>query len=68
MALLDMTDNSAQCPPGLCLNTTPPGPAENVNMTLLALLMFSHVYINYTKVCGKKIGYQIGSLMHLVED
>ena len=41
---------------------------ENANMMLLALLMFSHVYINYTKVCGKIIGYQIGSLIHLVED
>ena len=61
VALLDMRDNSAQCPPGLCVNTTLPRTCRKCNQVICSSDSFP-VYVNYTKVCGKIIGYQIGTL------
>ena len=61
VALLDMRDNSAQCPPGLCLNTTLPRTCRKCDYNVTCSSDGFPVYINYTKVCGKIIGYQIGS-------
>ena len=62
VALLDMRDNSAQCPPGLCLNTTPPRTCRKCAYNVTCSSDVFPVYINYTKVCGKIIGYQIGTV------
>ena len=62
VALLDMRDNSAQCPPGLCLNTAPPRTCRKCKYDIACSSDVFPVYINYTKVCGKIIGYQIGSV------
>ena len=62
VALLDMRDNSAQCPPGLCLNMTSPRTCRKCDYNVTCSSDVFPVYINYTKVCGKIIGYQIGTV------
>ena len=62
VALLDMRDNSAQCPPGLCLNTTLLRTCRKCDYNVTCSSDVFPVYINHTKVCGKIIGYQIGSV------
>ena len=55
VALLDMRDNSAQCPPGLCLNTTSPRTCRKCDYNVTCSSDVFPVYVNYTKVCGKII-------------
>ena len=62
VVLLDMRDNSAQCPPGLCLNTTSPRTCRKCDYKVTCSSDIFPVYVNYTKVCGKIIGYQIGTV------
>ena len=62
VAVLDTRDNSAQCPPGLCLNTTSPRTCRKCDYNVTCSSDVFPVYVNYTKVCGKIIGYQIGTV------
>ena len=55
VAKLDMTDPSAECPPGLCLNATAPRTCRICNYE--GTISF-FVGSSYSKVCGRIIGYQ----------
>ena len=61
VAKLDMTDPSAECPPGLCLNATAPRTCRICNYEGTCSLDSFFVGSSYSKVCGRIIGYQIGS-------
>ena len=61
VALLDTRDNSAQCPPGLCLNSTLPRTCRKCDYRVNCSSDTFPVYVNYSNVCGRIIGYQIGS-------
>ena len=58
---LDMTDSSAECPPGLCLNTTAPRTCRICNYEGTCSLDTYFVGTSYSRVCGRIIGYQIGT-------
>ena len=64
MSLLDTRDNSAQCPPGLCLNTTPPRTCRKCDYQDACSSSSFPVYVKYSKMCGRIIGYQIEVLVH----
>ena len=61
VAELDMTRTSSQCPPGLCLNTANPRTCRICIYEGSYSLDIYHVGINYSRVCGRVIGYQVGS-------
>ena len=59
---LDMSDNSSQCPSSLCLNQTNPRTCRIcTNFSRCSLDKF-FVGVNYSRVCGRVIGYQIGTV------
>lgn len=61
VALLDMRDLTTHCPDGLCLNETPPRTCRKCTAAGGCTRTEFSVPVAYSKVCGKVIGYQIGS-------
>ena len=61
VAELDMTRTSSQCPPSLCLNTTNPHTCRICSYAGNCSLDIYPVGINYSRVCGRVIGYQVGT-------
>ena len=64
VAELDMTDNSNQCPSTLTqrIDSNKRTCAINSNSASCAPVIYSIDTIEYSKVCGKIIGYQFGSV------
>ena len=58
---LDMTDSSAKCPPGLCLNTIAPRTCRICNYEGTCSLDTYVVGTSYSRVCGRIIGYKTGT-------
>ena len=66
VASLDMRQPSSKCPSGLCLNTSTPrtcrrcGFRDTKTYSLKSSVTYD-VGVSYSHVCGKVIGYQVGS-------
>ncbi len=58
---LNMKNTFSQCPPGLCLNTSLPQTCRICNFTGGCSSDVFQVQVNYSHVCGRVIGYQIGT-------
>ena len=61
VAELDMTRTSFQCLPGLCLNTNNPRTCRICSYEGSCSSDIYPVGINYSRVCGRVIGYQVGT-------
>ena len=61
VAKLDMTKNFSQCPPGLCLNSTSPRTCRLCTHLGNCSLDVYPVGVQFSRVCGRVIGYQIGT-------
>ena len=61
IAELDMRRNLSQCPPGLCLNTTYNRTCRICSYEGSCSLDVYPVGVNYSRVCGRVIGYQVGT-------
>ena len=63
VAELDMTDNTTQCPDSLELRTTPLRTCRirNSNISVCSSDIFTVDGVEYTKVCGRIKGYQVGT-------
>ncbi len=58
---LNMKNTFSQCPPGLCLNPSLPQTCRICNFTGGCSSDVFQVQVNYSHVCGRVIGYQIGT-------